>query len=85
LALADLGEASQRINKYWSVNTSPFDTILGNQVNGLWGYLKGRGNVAATVGAIAFPNVSSNLSQEKNVLEHSSLHLKLIHQKFPFP
>ncbi len=68
LALADLGEASQRINKYWSVNTSPFDTVLGNQVNGLWGYLKGRGNVATTTGAITYPSVSGNLSQEKNVL-----------------
>lgn len=68
IGFSDLGEASQRINKNWVVNTSPFDTSLGNQVNGLWGYLRGRGNVAATNGPIANPSVAANLSASKNVL-----------------
>jgi cell surface protein SprA len=68
IAFADLGEASQRLNKYWNVNTSPFDTSLGNQVNGLWGYLKGRGNNATVTGPILDKNKAAKLSSSKDVL-----------------
>ncbi|MFA9212428.1 MAG: cell surface protein SprA [Candidatus Methylacidiphilales bacterium] len=68
LGLADLGEASQRINKYWTVNSNPQDTALGNQVNGIWGYLRGRGNLATTSGPITNQTAAKNLSESKSVL-----------------
>ncbi len=68
LGLSDLGEASQRVNKYWTINNNSADTSLGNQVNGIWGYLRGRGNLATTTGSITNPTVAARLNESKNVL-----------------
>jgi cell surface protein SprA len=68
VGFSDLGEASQRLNKNWVLNNNRFDTSLGNQVNGLWGYLRGRGNVATSSGPITNQSVANNLSASKNVL-----------------
>ena len=43
VGFTDLGEASRRNNKFWTVNPNPFDTVPNNNANGLYDYLSGRG------------------------------------------
>lgn len=68
IGFADLSEASHRINQLWNVNTNPFDTALDNSVNGLWGYLNGRGNLPVNTGTVTSPDVKGKLNSSKNVL-----------------
>ncbi len=68
VGFSDLSEASQRINKLWKLNSSSLDARLGNTVNGLWGYLNGRGNEPVSNTPILKPDVKAKLSSSKNVL-----------------
>ncbi|MBC7382952.1 MAG: cell surface protein SprA [Bacteroidia bacterium] len=64
IGFTDLGESVKRDNKYWLVNGNPQDALLGNQVNSLYSYLNGYGNVGSAAKYRASYEIENNLSAD---------------------